>query len=174
MLVLNATPLIHISRAGYSWVFEKFKKELVIPREVFNDVVVRGKEKGIPDAIITEKLVKNKTIEIIEVEDRDYLNFVKQLASDFLKPLHEGEAEVIAIAKERKAIAIIDESSAREVGRVLNIHVRGSIYLFIILYKRKLISKDEVIKAFEEMVKRGWRISPEDYELIKKELEKLE
>ncbi|MFQ6105518.1 MAG: DUF3368 domain-containing protein [Candidatus Hydrothermarchaeaceae archaeon] len=173
MLVLNASPLIHISRAGYSWVFKKFKRELVIPRRVFNDVVVRGKEKGTPDAIITEKLVDNKAIEVVEVKDKDYLNFIKQLASDFLKPLHEGEAEVMALARERKAIAIIDESSAREVGKVLKIPIRGSIYLLVLLYKRRLISKEGVMEAFEEMVKTGWRVSPRDYELIKKELKKL-
>lgn len=173
MLVLNATPLIHISRAGYSWVFERFEGELVIPKQVFSDVVIRGKEIGAPDAVVIGGLVENGVIEVAEVKDKDYLNFVERVASDLLKPLHEGEAEVMAIAKERKAVAIIDESPGREVGRVLNIPLRGSIYLFILLYERKLISKSEVINAFEGMVKMGWRISPGDYELIKEELGRL-
>ncbi|MEE8168547.1 MAG: hypothetical protein V3T58_06715 [Candidatus Hydrothermarchaeales archaeon] len=170
--VLNASPLIHIVRAGYSNIFEKLG-DLAIPREVYNVVVVHGKEKGAPDSYVIEKLIENGTIVIADVEDKDFLDLVKSAASNELKPLHEGESEVLALAKEKNATAIVDEYTARKISRILNIPARGSVYLFIVLYKKKMISKKEVIDAFESMVKTGWRISPKDYSVIKEELEKL-
>jgi predicted nucleic acid-binding protein len=174
-LVLNATPLIHIVRAGYSEIFRKVKDitELLIPSEVYRDVIVRGREKGAPDTHVIERLVEEGTIKVADVKDEEYLQFARDAAANMLKPLHEGEAEVLSLAREKDALAIVDESTAREIGRVLNISTKGSLYLFILLYDQKRLTKKEVIRAFEKMVKTGWRISPRDYEMIKEELERI-
>lgn len=175
-LVLNASPLIHIVRAGYKEIFRKIgdiAEELTIPSEVYSDVVKRGKEKGTPDASVIERLVEDGIITVTHIKNEEYLQIIRYTASNMLKPLHEGEAEVLTLAKQEDALAIVDEHAAREIGRVLNIPTRGSLYLFILLYNQKTLTKREVIQAFEEMVKTGWRISPRDYEMIKEELERI-
>jgi predicted nucleic acid-binding protein len=174
-LVLNASPLIHIVRAGYSWVLEKIGGlgEITIPEEVYRDVVMRGKEKGAPDAHVIEGLVEEGVIKVAQASDKEFLGLVGRAASGKLMPLHKGEAEVLALAREKGALAIVDEAPAREVGRVLNVPTRGSLYMLILLYERKILGKEEVLAAFDAMVKTGWRISPRDYEMIKEELERL-
>ncbi|MCS4540893.1 MAG: DUF3368 domain-containing protein [Euryarchaeota archaeon] len=175
-LILNASPMIHLTKAGYSWILKKLKKvvnEIVIPEEVYVDVVINGKEKGALDAYMIEKLVENKIITVIKLKDKKFFNFVKNAATNFKQPLHEGEAATIALAKEKNGVAIIDEAIGREIAKVMDVKTRGSVYLFILLYKRKLVKKKLVIQAFEDMIKSGYRLSPKDYEIVKKELEKL-
>lgn len=174
-LVLNASPLIHITRAGHSRIFKSLKEfaELMIPGEVYKDVVLREKEKGASDAYLLDKIIHEETITITDIADKQFLDLVQEAASKSLKPLHEGEVEVLALAKEKDALAIIDESAATAIGRTFNIQIRGSMYLFVLLYKRNAVGKKEVIEAFEDMVKTGWRISSKDYKMIREELERI-
>jgi len=58
-LVFNATPLIYITKIGLSKVFEGLKDEKLTSPQVKREVVDEGKRKGVPDAIILEKMFKN-------------------------------------------------------------------------------------------------------------------
>ena len=58
--ILDATPLIHVTKAGYDWIFNKF--EIIIPGKVYEEVVETGKSIGAKDAFVKEKLIKNDTI----------------------------------------------------------------------------------------------------------------
>ena len=168
MLVINASPLIHIVKAGYSWIIEELSREeeLLTTKEVMGEVL-RGKEKGFTDAFLIEELIE-KGILKVEREAGEVEKIVRIAPN-----LHAGEASIISLAKKLKCTAIIDEAPAREVARVLGIGVHGSLYLSILLFKKGKIEKEEVIKVFKKMVKTGWRISPEDYEKILAELERL-
>ncbi|NCN65727.1 MAG: hypothetical protein GW779_04880 [Candidatus Altiarchaeum hamiconexum] len=77
------------------------------------------------------------------------------------------------MAKEKNALAIIDEHDARNIGKVLNVKVRGSMYLFTLLYRRNLIEKNELINALDALVGSGWRISLADYQKVKGALEEI-
>jgi len=169
-MILNSTPLIHITRAGYKRIFREFN--FVTSEEVYREVVTEGKNKGVADAFIIEELI-NKEIKIEKIKDKKFLSSLKKIASDHNMSLHPGEAEVLALAKERNDIAIIDESSAREIGNVLGINVRGSMYLFVKLFKRKLLSKNQLLDALDDMVKAGYRLSLEDYTKVRHELDSL-
>lgn len=171
-MILNVSPLIHITRAGYSWIFREFKG-LIIPQAVYKDVVIEGRKKGVPDALIIEELVTEKIIKISQIKNKEFYQLLKKAASNLDKPLHLGEVEVLTLAKEKGDVAIIDEAPARHVGKVFNIKVKGSMYLFTHLFRRKLIKKAELMKALENMVKSGWRLSPEDHEKIRDKLTSL-
>lgn len=170
-MILNSTPLIYITRAGYKRIFREFN--FVISKEVYREVVTEGKNKGIADAFVIEELINGGIIKIKKIKNKKFLSFLKKIAADYAMPLHPGEAEVLALAKERDDIAIIDESSAREIGNVLGIKVRGSMYLFVKLFKKKLLSKNQLLDALDEMVKAGYWLSPDDYTKIRNELDGL-
>ena len=80
---------------------------------------------------------------------------------------------MLALARELRATAVVDEKAARQVGRITGIEVHGSIYLMVVLYSKGKMTKGEVIEGFRSMVKTGYRISPRDYTLIMEELEKI-
>ncbi len=170
-LILNASPLIHIIRAGFGKIFVLLKEagiELIVPKEVVNEVVERGKNYA--DSAVVQDLIEKGVIKVAEMENENIEVFLKTYSE---KSLHKGEVEVLFLAKKLNGIAIIDEKPARAVGRILGIEVRGSVYLLMLLFKKGFINKEEVIKAFKNMVKTGYRLSSRDFTIIMEELEKL-
>jgi len=167
MLILNASPLIHLVKAGCSWIIEELSEDetLLTTSEVLNEIL-RGKEKGFVDAFVIEKLVSRGIIKVIDVKREKE---IEKIAPN----LHAGEVSVLSLAKKLGGTAIVDEASAREVARILNINAHGSLFLPILLFKKGKIKKGEVIKVFKKAVKTGWRISVEDYEKILEELGRM-
>lgn len=171
-LVLNATPLIYLTKAGFSWVFEAIGEAMFSTPSVYSEVVERGKELDRPDAKVLEDLFKNGVI-TVRAPKRVILRKIQEIVSESIgAPLHAGEAEVLALTKELGGIAIIDEKPAREAGEVLGIRVRGSVYLMGLMIRDKKIRLGEAIQAVDKMISSGWRISTEDYLKIVEELKK--
>ena len=173
-LVLNATPLIHLTRAGLERIFSLLKEagiEIFTTSAVLREVVEKGKH--MPDAGVVKALVERGVIQVAEPAEKEFLTFLREISAGPLQPLHEGEAEVLALARELKAVAIVDEKAARRVGRITGIDVHGSLHLLIVLYKKGRMTKKEVIGGFKSMLKTGYRISPRDHSLIMEELERI-
>ena len=103
-LVFNATPLIYITKAGLSKIFEDLKNEKLTSPQVKREVVDEGRRKGVPDAIILEKMFKNNVFKVAETKSQKFLESLLQT-----RGLHITDAEVLAIAKERDGIAVIDD-----------------------------------------------------------------
>ena len=53
-LVFNSTPLIYLTKAGLSRVFEGLQGEKLTSPVVKREVVDEGKRRGIPDAIVLD------------------------------------------------------------------------------------------------------------------------
>ncbi len=170
-LILNASPLIHIVRAGFGKVFVLLKEsgiELIVPREVVREVVEKGENYA--DSAVVQDLIEKGVIKVADVKIENLGVFLKTHSE---KSLHKGEVEVLFLAKKLNGIAIIDEKPARAVGKILGIEVRGSVYLLMLLFKNGLMSKKEVVNAFKSMVKTGYRLSSRDFAIIIEKLEKL-
>ena len=80
----------------------------LIPLSVYEEVVVEGKKQGKEDAVLVEKLVSDNVFRLVAVKS-------KQAVAVLLgnPKLSYADAEVLAVAKELSAAAIIDESSSR-------------------------------------------------------------
>ncbi|AGK62249.1 putative nucleic acid-binding protein, contains PIN domain [Archaeoglobus sulfaticallidus PM70-1] len=155
MIVFNSTPLIYLSKVNLSWIFEELEGKKLIPKSVYFEVVVKGKERGDIDAFIVEDLIKKGVIKVIDVE-------VEGLLRD-MKELHKGEIEALELAREKDGIAIIDDSIAREIGEILGIKVHGSLYLVFLMLKKGKIDKKTAKSKVEEMIRKGFRLSAEVY-----------
>ncbi|ADC65224.1 conserved hypothetical protein [Ferroglobus placidus DSM 10642] len=153
--VFNSMPLIYLSKVSLSWIFEELEGEKLIPETVYYEVVVKGKEKGDVDTFIVDELIQKGVFKVIKVEPINWLRRIEEL--------HKGEMEVLSLAKERDGIALTDDSIAREVGEALGVKVHGTLYLIFSLMKRGRIDKRTVVEKVNEMIKRGFRLSPEVY-----------
>ena len=58
-LVFNSTPLTYLSKSGLSGIIENLQEEKFTFPLVKAEVVDKGKQKGVPDAIALEKLFEN-------------------------------------------------------------------------------------------------------------------
>jgi len=167
-LVSNATPLIYITKVGLSKVFEDLKNEKLTAPQVKREVIDGGKRKGVPDAIILEKMFKNNVLKVNEPEKKKFLESLLET-----KGLHITDAEVLAIAKERDGIAAIDDEVDRKTARVYGISYVGTPHILMRAVFQGLITKERAKQAINDMVFAGWRCGVESYVKIMEAVEKL-
>jgi len=167
-LVFNATPLIYIAKIGLSKIFEDLKDEKLTSPHVKREVVSEGKLKGVPDAIVLEKMFKNNVFKVTEPQNKKFLESLLET-----KGLHITDAEVLAVAKERGGIVVIDDEVARKIARIYGISYVGTPYILVRAVFQGLITKERAKQAINEMVFAGWRCSVESYAKIMAAIEKL-
>ena len=66
--VSNSGPLIHLAKVDLIDFLLRLFDKILIPDSVYNEVVIKGKEKGHSDAIIIERAILNDKIEVKKVE----------------------------------------------------------------------------------------------------------
>ena len=166
-LVFDSTTLIYFAKLKILDKLKELEGEKIIPRSVYTEVVDEGRARGKEDALVIEGLVNKNIFRIAEAD--------KKLLKQFLdiKNISYADAETLAISKEQKAVAIIDESYLRTIADIESIAYRGSVFLLFSLYRENIIKKDEIRKCIDDMVKLGWRCSTELYAAVIDEIEKL-
>jgi len=167
-LVFDATPLIYITKAGLYKVFENLKSEKLTSPQVKREVVDEGKSKGVPDAIILEKMFQNNVFKVTEPKDRRILAVLLET-----RGLHITDAEVLTIARESDGIAVIDDEVARKTAKIYGISYVGTPYILMKAVLQRLITKERAKKAINEMIFAGWRCSTENYAKIIEATENL-
>lgn len=167
-LVFNSTPLIYLTKVGLSKIFEGLKEEKLTSPQVKREVVDEGKRKGVPDAVILEKMFENKMFRAVEPSDRVFLSRLLET-----RGLHVTDAEVLALAKELDGLAVVDDEVARKTAKVYGIAYVGTPYVLVRAVLQKLITKERAREAVNEMVSAGWRCSIESYAKIIEVLEKV-
>ncbi|MDP2767158.1 MAG: DUF3368 domain-containing protein [Candidatus Methanoperedens sp.] len=156
--IFDSSPLIYLNKVGLNWIFEQLEGEKFIPAQVYEQVVTRGKIRGDADAIISEELVKKGAIKVITVE-----NDIKEMVKSLKVELHEGELEVLTLAKNKGGVAVLDESIAREVGRVFRIEVHGTLFLIFLMVRMRQLKKEEARDKVNLMIREGFRLGHEEY-----------
>ena len=122
--VVNASPLIFLSRAGLLDLLQLLSSEIVVPEIVSAEIEIRGKDDPTAQAIAnTAWLVVTQTPPV-----------PTQIQSWGLGP---GESSVLAWAHAHPGSeAIIDDLAARRCAAAFNIPVRGTLGLALIAKQR--------------------------------------
>jgi len=159
IVVSNSSPLIALAKIGKLHILKEVLGEIVIPKAVWYEVVVRGR--GKPGA---EEVEKADWIKVKEVKDR--------LSVEVLKgEIEVGEAEAIVLAKEVDAdLLIMDEKIPRIIAESIGLTVIGSLAILYVAKKRGLIEGDfdEII---EELRSKGVRFSDDVIDKLKRKWE---
>jgi len=173
-LILNSAPLIYLTKVSLAHLFRELREQKFTTPKVLYEAVDKGKGRGAPEASLLEGLFKEKTIQVCEPKDTKFVkNLIKVAAEIERQPLHEAEAEVLAIAKEMDGVAISDDRVARSVAQLFGIKLRGTGYILGKMYQTGKIDKEKLIQKIKEMREQGWYVSAENYLNIIKYLEEL-
>jgi len=163
--VFDSTPLIHLVKAGLAWMIEELEGEKYVVPSVYAEVVEAGKAKGFSDALVSEELVRRGVIAVKKPSER----LVKLITAH--KDIHPGEAEVISLAKELKAAAIVDDPVARAIADMHGVRKEGSYAVILRMLHAGKIEKNEAKEALRKLVASGWRCEVELYERVLKAIE---
>jgi predicted nucleic acid-binding protein len=166
--VINASPLIYLSKLGIIEILPQLFTRIVTTRTVKQEVL---QEKTAPElAILSE--VFNSWLEVESADEK----IVKKITE---LQIHRGEAEVIAIgrgllAKEKSTVVIIDDLLAREIATSLGLTVTGTIGIILKATKEKIISGKEGQTLLEQLITTTtFRLTARVYAQILKEIEGL-
>jgi predicted nucleic acid-binding protein len=167
-LVFNSTPLIYLSKAGLSGIIENLQEEKLTSPLVKAEVVDKGKQKGVPDAIALDKLFENDVFKVCNPKDKLFLSRLSKT-----RGLHAADTEVLALAKEHAGLAVIDDEVARKTAKVYKISYVGTPYILARAVSEGFLSKEQAKGAVKDMISSGWRCNVETYARIMELIDKI-
>ncbi len=137
--VSDSTPLIYLSKIGCLHLLKHLFEEIIIPKEVYNEVIAKGKEKKKNEVLFIEEMIEDKFILI--KEPKSSLN---------IENLDKGEKECIALCKELGIkVILIDEKTGSNISYMLNLNPIRTTLILVASLDKKLIN----LARYKELLK---------------------
>jgi len=157
-VVSDSSPLIWLSKIGNLRILRELYGDVIIPWEVYEEVVAKGLREGFSDALVVKRSIKEGWIRIEELDpgDEELAQTLKENAVE----LHRGEAHATLLARRRRALLLMDESSGRALAETWGIDVKGSLYVVLQALREGLLTREEAKEAVTSMIIKGFRIDP--------------
>ncbi len=167
--VSDASPLIWLSKMGRLALLRKLYGEVVIPEEVYREVVERGFEEGLGDALVVKEGVDEGWIRVSKLDEKgvELCRRIVEHASE----IHLGEALAIVLARGSDTLLLMDESSGRAFAETWGLRVRGTLYVLLRALRGGMLGKDEAREAILHLIEKGFRTDPRLLARILKETE---
>jgi len=165
-VVSNASSLIHLSMVGYLNLLERLFGNVIIPAEVLREVC---SAKDTPDSIAISSAVDKGWICTKSVVSGDTVLLAKSSGIDI------GEAAAILLAKEERALLLIDDKMGRSAAEILGVKCLGSVGVLLQALSDSLLKFNEFVGILDRMIDSGFRLDSKVYRLamrVAKELKK--
>lgn len=146
-VIVNSTPLIALCHVDSLDILKKIYGEITIPKAVYNEISVKK------DSVC--KIQVDSSLDWIHVE-----KIQNEMAKEMFKTqLHEGEVEVMILAKEKEAdVVVIDDMNAKKHAKYLKLPVTGTLGVLMKAKKEGYIEKLKPI--LDGMVQNNIYLSP--------------
>jgi len=143
--IINASPLIFLSRGGHIDLLLQVARRIIIPRPVATEILARGVSDPTFQAIKHYSWLEN-------VDSPDIPEGIK------IWNLGSGESSVLALALKEKASEIVmDDLAGRRCAMTLNIPVRGTLGVVLMAKQKGIIAQAKPV--IEELVRGGMYLS---------------
>ncbi len=143
--IVNASPLIFLSRSRHLDLLQAFAREIWVPESVATEILRHGQQDITAKAIEQTKWLITQPVTRIPTTITEWR-------------LGAGESSVLALANEHPGTeTIIDDLAGRKCAASLNIPVRGTLGIVLIAKKRGLIPKARPV--IEDMMSTGLYLS---------------
>ncbi len=168
--IINASPIIYLGKIGAITLLPKFFSRCYTTTIVKKEVL--GDEK-VPEFLILEECFSDW----LTIKDPSYRQLIKRLED---LQIHSGEASIIALGKEMQEkaeenIIIIDDLTAREIARTLELKITGTLGIILKALHQRLIMKKECKYFLQFLIENTtFRISTTMFSKILKEIDEFE
>lgn len=136
-VVSNAGPLIALGKLGQLGLLFKLYGEILIPREVYKEVVVNGLRLGAPDAQAVNFLIQQDRIRVVDIS-------LPSPLPHWAQPIDAGELEAIVLAQQQSADwVLIDNAHARKAARQVGLPLKGTVGVLLDAFRRTHLSLQE-------------------------------
>ena len=89
------------------------------------------------------------------------------------RDIHRGEAEVLALAKELDAVAVVDDRVARAAAKIQGVRLEGTYGVVLRAVRKGSITTREAEETLDKLVSSGWRCDAELYSALLKSIKKV-
>ena len=168
-IVSNSSPLIWLSKIGKLSLLKHLYGEVIIPDEVYKEVVERGLKEGFSDALIVKECVNQGWIKVSTLNKRE-IDLCRRIM-EHAAEIHLGETQALLLASKLNTLLLMDESCGRAFAETWGLKVRGTLYVILKALREGLLNKDETKEAVSSMINKGFRIEPKLLTRILKEIE---
>jgi hypothetical protein len=153
-VVCDSSPLVYLSKLGRFGLLRPIYDAVLVPPAVWREVAVGGA--GRPESNNLKASVSEGWIQVEPPKDLD------RLIGSFPKELGLGEMEAIALARERRAVLVTDDSLGRATGKSLGLEVTGTLGVLI---RAKQHGHLDAVRPLIDQLKRetNFRITPDVY-----------
>ncbi|HLD05454.1 MAG TPA: DUF3368 domain-containing protein [Candidatus Nanoarchaeia archaeon] len=151
MIVSNSSPLILLAKINQLKLLKDLFGKVFIPRAVYEEVIVHGKQESYSDAFLLERSMD----ELIFV--RDVKGSWMKEAIRLAKVLGKGESEAILLAtQERANLLLIDDAESRKTAQVHKIACRSTPGLLLDAFRKRILRREEYIKNIQLLSEFAW------------------
>lgn len=151
-VVFDSSSLILLAKITLLETFVKLFDKGHIPKEVHEESVKRGKEKGMIDAKTIEDMIAQKMIDVRMVKN---VKMVKELNESY--NVESGEAESIVLSTELNSdLLVTEDERARKIAEKFKIRFTTCPDIILSLFKNKKINREKALNALNELQKFGW------------------
>ncbi|MGQ4876810.1 MAG: hypothetical protein ACP6IY_22305 [Promethearchaeia archaeon] len=148
-IISNTTPLLAFLKKNELNLLKLLFNELLIPKAVFNEIV---KHEG--------KYLNE--IELLKYEIEQGWIKIKNVKLFKLSKLNLGRGEIEAINlcfEYESPLLLIDEKKARNIANFYNIKIIGTLGILLLVNKKKLKNKQEIIQNLNILVENNFYFS---------------
>lgn len=151
-VVVNSSPLIVLFRSGLSYLFPKLFSSIIVPEQVYEEVVLQGKADTVANELSKTYWIERRAIEINV-----------SIAAWNLGP---GESAVFSIAlQDTECTAIVDDLAARRCSKLFGIRTIGTGGLLVLAKQKGIIQS--VIEPIEKLRQSGLYLSENVVDILK-------
>lgn len=123
LVISDSSTLIHLAAVNLFGLITSYYPSILIPSAVYREIVINGTRKKGSDEVIS--CIDNGIITVRNVQNT-------RLISSLCHEIHEGEAEVIALAMEcNDPFLLLDDHDARRVAERFGLFYTGIIGILI-------------------------------------------
>ena len=149
MIVADATPLVHLGRAGLADLLPKLYERVVVPASVWREVAGGGRSR--PEVHVLQNASERW------LEARDLSPRARKMSQSFRRgaPVGQGEADAIALAQTLRSPVLMDDRVAVDLARMRGVETRWTTSVVVEASRLGVLDRRAARRAIESLVASG-------------------
>ena len=149
MIVADATPLLHLARAGHLDLLPTLYEHVVVPTSVWEEAT--GQEEPRSEAQVLRE-ASQSWLEVRSLSARE-----RRTSESFRRgaPVGRGEADAIALAEGLRTPVLMDDRVAVDLARMRGIETRWTTSIVLEAHGRGILDRRAARRVVEDLVASG-------------------
>jgi len=157
--ISDSTPIIYLAKLNLLKLLKKIYSEILIPKEVYKEVVEEGKKSNQKEVLLIEEAINKKFIIVKKVK--------KAKKFEQFSQLHDGEINTISLClKLRKKEILVDDKDAYNICKLVGLKPIRTTAILLKFLKENFISFNEFKDLLKNLSKEGYFLDIETFEYL--------